>query len=152
MAPLGFKEGSYGFFAEMDYADLQAYSKVTPMRCRSLCLTCQQCIEKYLKQMIREQGSKPGDPVFDGHNLVRIALKAAYPNTERYRQELISLGKLYFDGRYPNETDGYMFIDPTPTEVRCAMEIVEDVRNWVLDELNLASQGTKSSLKRMDLH
>lgn len=151
MAPVKFKEGSYGFFAEMDYEDLQIYSKVTPIRCRALCLSCQQCIEKYLKQVVREKGAKPGDPVLEGHNLIRVALKSGYPNVEKYRQELLSLGKLYFDGRYPNEADGYMFIEPTPAETRHAMEVVEDVRNWVLEELNIAIKNTHSTLKRMDL-
>lgn len=151
MAPISFKEGSYGFFAELDYEDLQAHSKIVPMRCRTLCLFCQQCIEKYLKQVVRERGAKIGDPVLSGHNLVRVAIKAGYPNVEKYRQELLSLGKLYFDGRYPNEEEGYMFVEPSPSETRHAMEIVEDVRNWVLGELNLAKDGIHSSLKKLDL-
>ena len=151
MDKIAFKEGSYGFFAEIDYEDLQVYRKVRPMRCRALCLTCQQCIEKYLKQVIRERGARPGDPALEGHNLVRAAMKAGYPGTDMYRQELLSLGKLYFDGRYPNETDGYMFVEPTPAEVAKAIDIVEDVRAWVAETLNLSKSALISSLHKMNL-
>lgn len=122
------------------------------MRCRALCLCCQQCIEKYLKQVLRENGAKPGDPILEGHNIIRVAIKAGYPKVEEYRQELLSLGKLYFDGRYPNETEGYMFVEPTPSETRHAISIVEDVRTWVLKELGLAVEKTRESLKGLDLH
>lgn len=152
MAQVRFKEGSYGFFADMDYEDLREFLKIQPARCRQLCLLCQQCIEKYLKQMCREQGVKVGDPVLGGHNLVRVALKAGYPRVEQYRQELLSLGKMYFDGRYPNEMEGYMFVEPTPVELECAVVVVDDVRNWVYEELNTAGNRIKASLKELDLH
>lgn len=150
MASINFQEGTYGFFADMDYDDLVFVSRSKPMRCWLVCYLAQQCIEKYLKQVAREDGMSACDPIIKGHNLICIAQAVEYPKAEEYRQELLSLGKLYFEGRYPNEEKGYMFVEPTQSEAERALKVVEDVRSWAFKVLKVSTDDVDNLIHKWD--
>lgn len=156
MEKVKFREGSFGFFAELDIQDMEAALETKRGTPRGCCLYAQQVIEKMFKQLRVEQGCKPGHPDLTGHNLLRLAEATKYPNRELYRRELLSLGKLYFEGRYPPESSYYMFIMPTWPEVQSAVDLAMEIYTWVCVEIaDMHSAGVRNiksmDIKKMDL-
>lgn len=152
METVSFKEGSYGFFAEKDYEDLQFVLTVKPLRCRMVCLLCYQCIEKYLKHIARLDGEELRGSVLTTYSLVGIAERVSYPGIEKYRQELLFLEKFYRDGRYPNESERCVYVEPVPAESRRVAEVVCSVRDWVYTELQASAEQVIAALNQMDSH
>lgn len=135
MSSVAFKEGTYGFFGNLDYENLAFVLQHKPIRCMIACHYAQQCIEKYLKQMASNAKMSLADLVMHGQNLVEIAQAVGYPNVEKYQRELLLLGNIYSEWEYPNEIKSCMPVEPTPGDVQKAVEIVEDVRSWVFSTL-----------------
>lgn len=146
MASLIFKENSFGFFAEFDLEDMRATFRTQVGTPKACCVHAQQAIEKLLKHLRKEQGCKPGHPDLTGHHLLRLAEATGYPNKDKYRTELLSLSKMYFEGRYPNDSEYYLFVMPTWQEVKVAVDVAEDVYTWVVSQLTAQISGEQSKL------
>lgn len=151
MAEVKFKENSFGFFALMDLEDMHATFNAQIGTTKACCCHAQQAIEKLFKHMRKEQGCKPGHPDLTGHNLIKLATACGYPYIEDYRQELLSLSKLYFERHYPNDSEYYLFVMPTWQEVSLAVELADNVFAWVQSELTGAQKVEKQGLQRMHL-
>ena len=130
MAHITFEQGSYGFLAEMDYEDLHAVLNIKPVRGRMICFLAEQCIEKYLKQVIKVTDSCESYLRMDGENLLRLARYVKYPRVEEFRLELASLGELYSLQSHPEDTKELLFVNPTSQDVKKVLMLVESVRDW----------------------
>ena len=116
--------------AEEDYAAATSMMELAKPRLYSpICFHAQQCFEKYLKALLVE-----GEIYFSRtHDLIALLnpLLSLYPEWELHRDPLRTLNRYAIEYRYPGEET------VTRATTSDALQILEDARTLILDELNL---------------
>ncbi|MBP3886693.1 MAG: HEPN domain-containing protein [Cellulosilyticum sp.] len=114
------KKGSMLYFAELDYKHILHIQHIEGLE-DSVLVTCQQCIEKYLKHLI---SSVLGETE-KSHNLPFLISKLSgkYPELKQYNTLARFLKDCYFERRYENED--YVELEP------------EEYQNYVKESLEM---------------
>lgn len=114
------KKGSMLYFAELDYKHILYIQNIEGLE-DSVLVTCQQCIEKYLKHLI---SSVLGETE-KSHNLPFLISKLSgkYPELKQYNTLARFLKDCYFERRYENED--YVELEP------------EEYQNYVKESLEM---------------
>lgn len=114
------KKGSMLYFAELDYKHILHIQNIEGLE-DSVLVTCQQCIEKYLKHLI---SSVLGETE-KSHNLPFLISKLSgkYPELKQYNTLARFLKDCYFERRYENED--YVELEP------------EEYQNYVKESLEM---------------
>lgn len=100
------KKGSMLYFAELDYTHIKHIKQIEGLE-DSVLVTCEQCIEKYLKHLINTQMGE----IERTHNLPYLIsrLKENYPELKKYNGLARFLKDCYFERRYEN--DDYIVLE-----------------------------------------
>ena len=114
------KKGSMLYFAELDCKHILHIQNIEGLE-DSVLVTCQQCIEKYLKHLI---SSVLGETE-KSHNLPFLISKLSgkYPELKQYNTLARFLKDCYFERRYENED--YVELEP------------EEYQNYVKESLEM---------------
>ena len=122
------KKGSMLYFAELDYKHILHIQSVEGLE-DSVLVTCEQCVEKYLKHLISE---KLGETE-RSHNLPFLMSKLSgdYPELKRYMTLGRFLKDCYFERRYENED--YVELEPEEYEgyVRDSLEFIHYLQGLI---------------------
>jgi len=105
--------------AEEDYMVAVRESKLPPFPTYTVCFHSQQCVEKYMKAILQENGVSFGK-IHDLEILLKDC-KKFLPELEDFREELIWLTTFAVEIRYPG-------FNATKKEAKKALDIMKKIR------------------------
>jgi HEPN domain-containing protein len=105
--------------AEEDYMVAVRESKLLPFPTYTVCFHSQQCVEKYMKAILQENGVSFGK-IHDLEILLKDC-KKFLPELEDFREELIWLTTFAVEIRYPG-------FNATKKEAKKALDIMKKIR------------------------
>lgn len=123
------KPGSMLYFAEIDYKHIVHIKDIEGLE-DTVLVTCEQCIEKYLKHLINENLGE----VERSHNLPYLInrLKEIYPELKRYMNLSRFLKDCYFERRYENDDYIALEADEYLKYVEESLEMITHLRKLAM--------------------